>query len=95
MTLCLHKAHMLLGSDISTGPVEGLAGSQIVNPENTNIANAPVMRGWGAVGAARLNLDLMHPLSDELPTCLMVDIPLNATGEVGIANYGRLYHFSC
>ena len=35
-----------------------------------------------------LSLDILHPLSKELPTVLQVDFPLNATGEVGFLNEG-------
>jgi alpha-L-arabinofuranosidase len=35
-----------------------------------------------------MSLSRLHPLSDALPTVLQVDVLTNATGEVGILNYG-------
>jgi len=50
----------------------------------------PVKTAWGAVGdGVRLTLDILHPLQ-ALRTSLEIDIPLNATGEVGVENYGML-----
>ncbi|EMC94664.1 glycoside hydrolase family 51 protein [Baudoinia panamericana UAMH 10762] len=56
--------------------------------ENLIIPFAPTLEGWYPVGDARLSLDLLHPLSDALQVSLQVDIPLNATGEVGFHNDG-------
>ena len=36
-----------------------------------------------------LSLDVLHPLSEALPVVMQVDIPRNATGEVGFLNEGN------
>lgn len=35
-----------------------------------------------------MSLDKLHPLSDALPVGLQIDIPEDATGEVGFENFG-------
>ena len=35
-----------------------------------------------------MSLDRLHPLSTALPIVMQIDIPENATGEVGFLNYG-------
>lgn len=47
-----------------------------------------MLDGWSGIGDARLSLDALHPLSDDLRYSLQIDIPLNATGIVGIQNHG-------
>lgn len=55
-----------------------------------NCAKSHAEDNRGAIGdGVRLTLDKLHPLSDALTTALQVDIPLNATGEVGIQNFGK------
>ncbi|KAL0259617.1 hypothetical protein SLS55_005354 [Diplodia seriata] len=76
------------GSNIEPKAVDGLAGNVIVSSENPVVPYGPVLTGWAPIGDVRLTLDVLHPLSDALPTVLQVDIPANATGEVGILNYG-------
>jgi len=79
------------GSNIQTGSVPNIDGNVIVSSENPTLASAPVITGWGSIGDVRISLDTLHPLSDALQTCLQVDVSLNATGEVGIVNYGEPY----
>jgi len=76
------------GSNIQPGSVPGIAGNVIVDSENPTIPWGPVLTGWAPIGDVRMTLDTLHPLSKALPTVLQVDIPTNATGEVGIQNYG-------
>jgi alpha-L-arabinofuranosidase len=76
------------GSNIATGSIPNLDGNVITSSENEEIPYGPVITGWGPIGNVRMSLDTLHPLSDALQTVLQVDIPLNATGEVGIVNYG-------
>lgn len=76
------------GSSVQIGTLEGYSGSSIVESENPLIPFDPVLTAWGAIGdGVRMTLDTLHPL-DVLPTSLQIDIPLNATGEVGFENYG-------
>jgi alpha-L-arabinofuranosidase len=77
------------GSTVQYGTIPGLAGSSVISSENSIVPFGPVLTGWDAVGDARLSLDRLHPLSDALPICMQVDVPANATGEVGFVNYGR------
>jgi alpha-N-arabinofuranosidase len=56
--------------------------------DNDIIPTAPVPTGYRSIGGARLTLDNFHPLTPELPVVMRVDIPLNATGEVGFLNEG-------
>jgi len=76
------------GSTVTIGGVSYLDGSVIVGSENPIEPFGPVLTGWAPIGDAILSLDRLHPLSDALPTVMQVDIPLNATGEVGFINYG-------
>ncbi|KAF1991766.1 glycoside hydrolase family 51 protein [Aulographum hederae CBS 113979] len=76
------------GSTIVPGAVAGLEGNTIISSENPTIPFGPVLTGWAPIGNVRMSLDLLHPLSDALPTVMQVDIPANATGEVGFLNYG-------
>ncbi|KAL9616648.1 MAG: hypothetical protein Q9160_008504 [Pyrenula sp. 1 TL-2023] len=76
------------GSSSQIGAVAGIPGSSVQSSENPLLPWGPVLTGWGAVGDVRISLDQLHPLSDELPIVLEIDIPTNATGEVGIVNYG-------
>ncbi|KAF2431603.1 glycoside hydrolase [Tothia fuscella] len=76
------------GSDVKLGQTPGLDGDVIVQSENPRLPTGPVLTGWQAIGNVRLSLDKLHPLSDSLPTAMQIDIPKNATGEVGFANHG-------
>lgn len=48
----------------------------------------PVLTGYRSIGGAVLSLDILHPLSSALPVVMQVDIPQDATGEVGFLNEG-------
>lgn len=75
------------GSGVTIGAAEPLLpGKVITASENEILPFGPVIDGWYAAGDARISLDFLHPLSDALQVSLQVDIPLNATGEVGIKN---------
>ena len=63
-------------------------GLSILDAENPIIPYGPVTNYWRPIGDVRLSLDVLHPLSNALPTVLEVDIPYNATGEVGLLNEG-------
>ena len=63
-------------------------GNYITIAENSDVPTGPTPLGYRSIGGARLTLDAFHPLSDELPVVMRVDIPLNATGEVGFLNEG-------
>lgn len=67
----------------------GLEGNLILDSENPIVPTGPVMTGWAPIGDVRMSLDRLHPLSDALPTVLQIDVPANATGEVGFLNYGE------
>lgn len=70
------------------GDVKGVPGSSIVEAENPIVPFGPTLDGWKAIGDARLSLNILQPLSEALPTALQVDIPYDATGEVGFLNEG-------
>ena len=78
------------GSGVTIGREAGqqLPGVIIKDSENPTLPFAPVLDGWYPIGDARLSLDLLHPLADALQVALQVDVPLNATGEVGFKNDG-------
>ena len=66
-----------------------LPGVVITEAENPILPFAPTLDGWSAIGdGVRLSLDLLHPLSDALQVSLQIDVPLNASGEVGFKNDG-------
>ncbi|KAF2492145.1 putative vacuolar segregation protein [Lophium mytilinum] len=73
---------------ITNRAFQGYSGNFILPSENPLVPGGPVLTGWAPLGDVRLSLDILHPLSDALPTVLQVDIPVNATGEVGFINYG-------
>ncbi|KAF2149048.1 glycoside hydrolase family 51 protein [Myriangium duriaei CBS 260.36] len=76
------------GSSVNIGAIPGFSGSLITGSENPIVPFDPVITAWGAIGeGVRMTLDVLHPL-DALPTSLQIDIPENATGEVGFENYG-------
>ncbi|KAF2222304.1 glycoside hydrolase superfamily [Elsinoe ampelina] len=76
------------GSYSTIQPLEGYSGSFVTASENTIVPFGPVTTAWGTIGdGVRTTLDILHPLG-VLPTSLQIDIPLNATGEVGFENYG-------
>ncbi len=79
---------MYLGSDVTTGVREGYVGLSILSSENPVVPYGPVLNGYRPIGDVRLSLDRLHPLSEALPTVLQLDIPYDATGEVGFQNEG-------
>lgn len=70
------------------GEVKGVPGSSVVSAENPVVPFGPTLDGWRPIGDAMLSLNILHPLSEALPTVLQVDIPYYATGEVGFLNEG-------
>ncbi|KAI9689643.1 MAG: hypothetical protein M1820_010141 [Bogoriella megaspora] len=77
------------GSNIQTGNPAEFNGSLIVSSENPILPFGPVLTGWNTIGdGVRMSLDRLHPLSAALPVVMQIDIPENATGEVGFLNYG-------
>ncbi|KAI9759757.1 MAG: hypothetical protein M4579_002142 [Chaenotheca gracillima] len=76
------------GSGVTLGVADGLIGNDILESENPIVPFGPVLDGWRPIGDARLSLDVLHPLSDALPTVLQMSVPFNATGEVGFLNEG-------
>lgn len=70
------------------GQVPQIPYSSIVSSENPTLPFGPVLDGWSGIGDVRIRLDLLHPLSDALQVALQVDVPLDATGKVGIQNDG-------
>ncbi|GAB7364183.1 hypothetical protein MBLNU230_g4734t1 [Neophaeotheca triangularis] len=77
------------GSDWRVTNIEGFNGSFIFNAENPIEPIGPVITAWESVGDnVRLNLDRLHPISDALQNGIQLDIPFNATGEVGVCNTG-------
>ncbi|KAI9719501.1 MAG: hypothetical protein M1828_006208 [Chrysothrix sp. TS-e1954] len=79
------------GSSVTLGTIEGIPGTSIVGSENPLLPFGPVLTGWAGIGDVRLSLDVLHPLSDTMSVALQVDILSNATGEVGILNYGKCW----
>ena len=65
-----------------------MSGSTIVGSENPSVPFAPVLTGYRPIGDVKLSLNTSHPLSDALHTVMQVEIPYNATGEVGFLNEG-------
>ena len=79
------------GSNWNSTLIPDYNGSLIGISENPVEPIAPVLTGWGTIGAGvRLTLDALHPLSPALPTALQVDFPEDASGEVGFQNFGML-----
>ena len=93
------------GSTVTLGARPGVRGNSAIGGENPIVPWGPVITGWEGIGGVYVNLDILHPLSDALPTVLQlgtcdccclrrsswlscVDIPSDATGEVGIRNLG-------
>lgn len=76
------------GSTVTLGTLPGISGSSVVGAENPILPFGPVITGWAGIGGVDLSLTLLHPLSPALPIAMEMDIPWNATGEVGILNYG-------
>ena len=80
-----------LGSGIVTGANPEIPGTSIIGTEGGQIIpTGPNLLGYESIGGAILSLDNFHPLSDALPTSMQVDIPLDAMGEVGFKNLGRV-----
>jgi len=59
-----------------------------INPNDAPEPYAPSTSGWSGIGGATIQLDRFHPLSAALPNSLAVTIPANATGTVGVSNWG-------
>lgn len=76
------------GSGATTGSAPGIPGSSVIDSENPILPFGPVINGWRGIGDVDISLTLFHPLSEALPVALELDIPFNATGEVGILNEG-------
>ena len=77
-----------LGSDVTTGVRDGYEGISILSSENPDEPYGPTLNYYRPIGDVSLSLDKLHPLSSALPTVLQLDIPYNATGEVGFLNEG-------
>jgi len=76
------------GSGATIGSLPGVPGGSVISSENPIVPFGPVITGWKPVGDVFIHLTQLHPLSDALPVVLQLDIPVNATGEVGIMNEG-------
>lgn len=76
------------GSGATIGSLPGVPGGSVISSENPIVPFGPVITGWKPVGDVFIHLTQLHPLSDALPIVLQLDIPVNATGEVGIVNEG-------
>ena len=88
-------AHTSLGSGIVTGANPEIPGTSIIGTEGGQIIpTGPTLLGYESIGGAILHVDNFHPLSDALPTSMQVDIPLDATGEVGFKNLGMPRSFT-
>lgn len=70
------------------GSVPNLPGVVITEAENSILPFGPVLDGWYGIGGVQISLDILHPLSSALQVAFQVDVPLNASGEVGIKNDG-------
>ena len=68
------------GSGVVLGTEPDYPGTEIVSSENPDVPFGPTLTGYGVIGDAQLSLDLLHPLSDALPTVMQLSIPANATG---------------
>ncbi len=86
------SAYNIVGSTVTFGTTPGLAGTSIVGLENPVEPFGPVLTGYRSIGGAILSLDVLHPLSSALPVVMQVDIPQEATGEVGFLNEGDARH---
>ena len=76
------------GSGAVLGAKPGVPGTSVISSENPIIPFGPVITGWKPIGDVFISLTQLHPLSEALPIVLQLDIPFNATGEVGILNEG-------
>ena len=76
------------GSGATVGATPGFPGTDITGSENPIVPFGPVITGWHPVGGVELMLTQLHPLSKALPIALQMNIPYNATGEVGVLNEG-------
>jgi alpha-N-arabinofuranosidase len=65
-----------------------IPGNSIIGSDNPIVPFGSVIDGWRPIGNTILSLDILHPLSETLPVALQVDIPWDATGEVGFLNEG-------
>ncbi len=64
------------------------AGSPVDARDNPVELYGTTATGWSPIGNISIALDRLHPLSDALPTSLMVTVPRNTTGMVGVMNTG-------
>ena len=76
------------GSGVTMGAAPGIPGSSVIDAENPILPWGPVINGWRGIGDVSISLTQLHPLSNALGVALELDIPFNATGEVGILNEG-------
>ncbi|KAI9806545.1 MAG: hypothetical protein M1833_003732 [Piccolia ochrophora] len=76
------------GSGVKFGSIDGIPYQSIISSENPYVPFGPVLKSWRPIGDVKLSLDILHPLSEALPTVMQIDIPNNATGEVGFLNEG-------
>ena len=76
------------GSGASIGTTPGIPGSNIRTADNPILPFGPVSTGWRGIGGVELSLTILHPLSEALPVVMEMDIPWDATGEVGLLNEG-------
>jgi len=60
------------GSTSTIGTVAGYTGSNIQSSENPILPFGPVITGWRGVGDVKISLDMLHPLSDQLPIVLEI-----------------------
>ena len=80
------------GSTGAIGAVPDFTGSLVMGNQSENpiVPFDPVDTAWATIGeGVRSTLDILHPLSTALRTSLEIDIPNDATGEVGLQNFGR------
>lgn len=82
----VNRAFQGSGATISSTP--GYPDTDIVSSENPIVPFGPVITGWQPVGDVELMLTELHPLSAALPIAFQMNIPWNATGEVGVLNEG-------
>ncbi|KAF2672834.1 glycoside hydrolase [Microthyrium microscopicum] len=80
----------LMFEDISHSGDGGIYGELLMNRDfaGVNGTRHPSLDGWSAIGSAKLSLDSSNPLSKALPTVMKIEIPQNASGEVGFQNSG-------
>ena len=60
------------GSTSTIGPIPGIPGDSIQSSENPILPFGPVITGWNGIGDVRISLDLLHPLSEQLPVVMEI-----------------------